>query len=423
MDESFLHFIWKFQKLEASALCSTEGDELHVFHPGLHNLDAGPDFHNARIKLAELEWNGHVEIHVNASDWQHHRHADDPAYDNVVLHVVWQNDAPAHRSDGSTIPTLELKDRVDVQLISHYKKYVSAPREILCAEYLPDVPSLLWLSNLDRMLALRLQDKSKRILDIANQLQHDWEEVAYRTLARSFGFGLNADAFERLAETLPLKVIAKHANSPEQTLALILGQAGFLTNVSDAYGSKLAQEYSFLAKKYDLQQKLHRSHWKFGKMRPSNFPTVRLVQFAAILTLHPALFSTCMSIEKMADLRRMLTPHLPDYWLTHYDFDKPLKKGTNQLGAASMEIIIINAVVPTLAAYAQYTDQPDLIARATSFLEKLPPEKNRYTEKWTALNLPPKSAFDSQAQLTLFKEFCNRKKCLTCAIGSSIFNK
>lgn len=423
MDESLLHFIWKFQKIDTSALCTADDEEVHVFQPGLHNLDSGPDFHNARIKIDGLEWNGHVEIHVRASDWLHHRHVSDPAYDNVVLHVVWQNDAPALRADGTHIPTLELKDRVELNLVANYKKYLNAPREVLCAEYLPDVPSLTWLSNLDRMLALRLQEKSKRILATADALNHDWEEVAYRTLARTFGFSLNADSFEAMAESLPLKVPAKHANQPNQVQALIFGQAGFLEDVSDEFGLELKKEYAFLLQKYQLQPRLHRSHWKFGRMRPSNFPTVRLAQFAAIISRHPALFSTFMAIEKMADLKRMLNPELPDYWQTHYDFGKALKKGTNQMGAASLEIIIINSVVPTLAAYAQHTDQPELMERATSFLEKLPPEKNRYTEKWTALNLPPKSAFDSQAQITLFREFCSRKKCLTCTIGSSIFNK
>lgn len=422
MNEAFLHFIWKFQKFEAE-LTTTSGEEISIFYQGTHNHDAGPDFSEARLKIGDLEWNGQVEIHLKSSDWDHHNHTSDPAYNTVVLHVVWEHDKEILREDGTPIPTVELKNSVNLELVSDYTKYLSQPSDILCHAHLKSVNDLTWISNLDRMLAHRLENKSKRILDFAKATNYDWEETAYRTLGRNFGFSLNAETFQQLTENLPLKFVSKHSSNPQQIEALIFGVAGFLEEPVDEYQGGLKKEFDFLKQKYDLNDNLHRTHWKFGKMRPTNFPTVRMAQFSTILLTHQKLFSLFSEISTVKELKKKLTVKPSVYWQEHYDFGKKVKKGSNALGKSSFDNLTINSVAPMLAAYSIYTDQPALMEKAVGLLEELPPEKNRYTNKWTALNKSAKSAFDSQAQITLYRDFCAKKNCLNCGIGNWIFNR
>ncbi len=423
MNEAFLHFIWKFQKFDSSNLTTSDGDVLQVFYPGIHNHDSGPDFSGARVKMGEIEWNGQVEIHLRSSDWNHHGHTGNPAYENVILHVVWQNDSLVSRKEGTLIPALELQHLVDPALLSNYKTFLNQPQQILCANHLTKIHDLTWHSNLDAMLTRRLQLKSEWILEKAHTLYYDWEEVAYITLARNFGFSLNAESFEHLALNLPLKILTKHADQPAQIEALVFGQAGFLEDQLHRYPVALKTEFAFLSKKYGLTNGLHRVQWKFGKMRPSNFPSVRLAQFATLLSTHQKLFSLFREVANLNELKKSLTLSLPDYWKAHYDFEKPLKRGSNQLGKSTLENLIINSVVPLLAAYSLHTDQPAMMTKAIQFLEDLPAESNRHTRHFEEVGKAPNNAFDSQALITLFKDFCSRKKCLNCAVGSSLFRK
>jgi len=422
MNEAFLHFIWKFQKF-TSELETTSGEQVSIYYQGTHNHDAGPDFSEARLKIGDLEWNGQVEIHLKSSDWHHHNHTDDPAYNTVVLHVVWADDRVILREDESTIPTVELKNCVDLELVSNYTKYLAQPSDILCHAHLSSVNDLTWISNLDRMLAHRLENKSKRILDFAKATNYDWEETAYRVLGRNFGFSLNSEAFQQLVENLPLKFISKHSSNLMQIEALVFGIGGFLEDPVDSYQEALKEEFDFLRQKYNLNDNLHRTHWKFGKMRPSNFPTVRMAQFSVILFAHQKLFSLFNQVAHVNELKKELAIKPSAYWQEHYDFGKKIKKGSNALGASSFENLTINSVAPLIAAYSVYTDQPALMEKAIGLLEELPPEKNRYTNKWAAFDRPAKSAFDSQAQITLYQDYCSKKNCLTCGIGNWIFNK
>jgi len=268
-----------------------------------------------------------------------------------------------------------------------------------------------------------LENKSKRILDFAKATNYDWEETAYRVLGRNFGFSLNAETFQQLTEHLPLKFISKHSSNPQQIEALVFGVGGFLDEPVDEYQEILKKEFDFLRQKYNLNDNLHRTHWKFGKMRPSNFPTVRMAQFSTILATNQKLFSLFNQVDNVKELKKELTLNPSAYWQEHYDFGKKVKKGSNALGTSSFENLTINSVAPLLAAYSIYTDQSILMEKAIGLLEELPPEKNRYTNKWTALGRPAKSAFDSQAQITLYQDFCNKKNCLNCGIGNWIFNK
>ncbi|MCP4459988.1 MAG: DUF2851 family protein [Cytophagales bacterium] len=422
MNEAFLHFIWKFQKF-TSELVTSQGERVRIFYQGNHNHDAGPDFLEARIKIGELEWNGQVEIHLMSSDWIHHNHSSDSGYNTVVLHVVWEHDKEISREDGSGIPTVEIKNLVDLNLVTEYKSYLAQPNDILCQAHLPSISDLTWISNLDRMLSKRLEDKSQRNLSLAKILNDDWEETAYRVLGRNFGFSLNSETFQQITEILPLKFLSKHSSSHEQIEALIFGVGGFLEEPLDDYQEMLKTEFVFLKKKYDLKDNLHRTHWRFGKMRPSNFPSVRLAQFSAILHAHQKLFSLFCEVSSIKELKNKLTVTPSPYWHEHYDFGKKLKKGSNALGKSSFENLTINSVAPLLAAYSIYTDQQSLMDKAINLLESLPAESNRHTAKWTNLNRPAKSAFDSQGQITLYQDFCSKKNCLNCGIGSWIFNK
>lgn len=422
MDEAFLHFIWKFQKFDTENLVTASNELISVHHPGIHNDDSGPDFSEGKLKIGSIEWSGNIEIHLKSSDWYHHQHQEDQTYENVILHVVWQHDRAVIRSDGSKIPCLELKNRVSPDLVYSYKHHLVQATEILCHSKLSEISDLVWNSNLDKMLTRRLEQKSERILTLAKEIQFDWEEVAYIALARNFGFSLNAEPFERLAKATPLKTLSKYSNRPEMIQALLFGQAGFLENPEGEYQSYLAIEYEFLKAKHGLNG-LHRAHWKFGKMRPSNFPSVRLAQFSGLLSKNAKLFNELTSISSLRDLKRMFQIDLGDYWKAYYDFGKPSKRSGNSLGASSIENLTINSIAPLLSAFAIHTGQREMMDKAISLLEQLKPESNRYTKKFEALNRAPTSAFDSQAQITLFRDFCNRKKCLNCGIGISIFSK
>jgi hypothetical protein len=422
MSESFLHFIWKLQRFDPTHLATTDGEPLAIFNPGTYNQDAGPDFPEARVKVGGMEWNGHVEIHIKSSDWVHHRHQIDPAYNNVILHVVWEDDQPAPRGDGSRIPTLELKDRVDKALVNRFQVFMNQPTDILCASHLEKIPRLAWINNLDRMMMERLEEKAKRVFSVLKKVNQDWDETAYRLLGRNFGFMVNAEPFMRLTELLPLKIIGKHANSPHQVMALLFGMAGFLNKPADDEQLKLLREFEFLRTKYSLGQPMHRAQWKYGKMRPPNFPTVRLAEFASVIIQQPNLFSWMLSAPNVKEMSAVLSRDLPEYWLNHYDFGKKLKSGINAFGGTSMANVLINTAAPLLAAYARQTDDQKLMDKAVKLLEELPPESNRYTTRWSALGRKPKSAFDSQAMIGLYKNYCNRKKCLNCVVGAHIFS-
>ena len=422
MNEAFLHFIWKFQNFQNNELITTSGEALHIFNPGSHNHDSGPDFSEGRIKLGNIEWIGNVEIHINAKDWDRHGHSGDEAYDHVILHVVWKHDYDIKRKDASIIPTLELQSLVDPALLVEYKKYLNQKTDVLCAEQLSSINGLTWNHNLDKMLAIRLEQKSKRIIELGTKYSFDWEELAYLTLARNLGFSLNADVFEQFAKNTPLKILIKHAREPRQLEALLFGQAGFLEDATHSYQMELALEYDFLKAKYQLEG-IHKAQWKFSKMRPTNFPSVRLIQLGMLLTNTPKLFSFFSGLGSVRELKRSLKFEFSDYWKIHYDFGKELKRGSNQMGNATLENLIINTISPLLAAYALHTGVDQTMEKALNFLEQLPPESNRFTRKFGSIGRVPASAFDSQAQLTLYKDFCNHKKCLNCAIGVALFNK
>lgn len=421
MQESFLHYIWQQQYFNKQDLLTTEGEPIQVLHPGNRNTHAGPDFFNARLRIGDLEWVGSVEIHINASGWMHHRHDVDPAYENVILHVVWKNDKPVKRRDDTILSAIELNHRVDEQLLLSGYRLINSPDTIPCAALLSNVPEVVKMSALDNALLERLENKANDVLAMLQRNGNDWEETCYQLLCKNFGFKVNAEPFLQLAHSLPYRTLLKHADNLLQLEALLFGQAGLLEEKKeDEYYNFLVREYSFLSHKYQLSaKKLSKAQWRFLRLRPANFPTIRLAQLASLIHHQKNIFSKIISLSSQ-ELKPIFAVKQSDYWLRHYQFFKKTQDTIAGLGAASIENIIINTVVPLLTAYSKAKDESIFIERAIEVLHQTPAESNTITKQWVTLGINVKSAFDSQALLGLHSNFCLRKKCLECKIGASL---
>lgn len=426
MAEDFLYFLWQFQYFQNTDLRTVEGETLRVIHPGHRNPDSGPDFTQARLLVGDVEWVGTVEAHIRATDWLAHRHHHDRAYDNVILHIVWHPETVVlQRSDGSTIPTLCLGERVDRSLLHRYQALLTESGVIPCAARVGNVESLRRTAMFDKVLLQRLERKAAGVTALFRAAGQDWEETSYRLLATAFGFQVNAEPFAQLSRQVPLKLVQKHRDNLLQVEALLFGTAGLLTSADpDAYETALQREYRFLAVKYQLTAKQLPAHaWKWSKLRPANFPTLRLAQFAKLLTEKNSLFSLLIETAQSAVLLRHLQVSPSAYWQTHYRLEKPSATVLATMGQSAAENLIINAILPLLVAYSHHRDDPEYRERAVALLEQLPAEDNRITRIWQGLGIPVRTAFDSQASIELYKNYCQPKQCLSCQIGVSLLKR
>ncbi len=421
MNESFLHYVWQYQYFDKTELSTTSGESLQIFTSGSRNPDAGPDFLEAQLQVGGLRWIGSVEIHIDASGWYLHGHDQDDSYDSVVLHVVWRNDSPVFRRDGSPMPTLELGSRVDPTLLTRFRELSTSVEEIPCAQSLPHVRPIVILNTLDRMLAHRLQGRAGFVKEFLTRNRGDWEETTYQLLARNFGFRLNADPFVQLARALPLKILMKHRDRPEQLEAMLFGVAGFLDDDhDDSYYHLLRREFHVLRQKYRLDHKaMNKTQWKFLRLRPANFPTLRIAQFAAFFARHSTLLPLFLGGDEEAILQS-LRCRPSSYWEEHYNFRKKSAKKEATMGDDSVFNLVINTVVPVLGAYALARDDQRLMEKAVRLLHQIPPESNRVITKWNMHQIACSDAFDSQALLELYNNFCARHRCLDCNIGASL---
>lgn len=422
MTESFLHYLWQFQYFDKKELITTTGESITILNPGILNTDAGPDFAQAKIKIGEIDWAGSVEIHIQSSGWYDHKHHEDAAYENVVLHVVWEENKLVQRKDGTRLPTLQLKDRADKALLNSYQKLVTNTSVIPCQSTFANVNEVTRHSMIDKAAMIRVEAKSKQVLKLLETNQGDWEETAYQLLASGFGFKVNKDSFLQLARALPYKLIRKHRAKVEQVEALLFGQAGFLVaKTKDEYLTRLYTEFEFLSKKYNLtQSQLHPAQWKFLRLRPSNFPSLRIAQFAALLSLQENIFSVLIETENYKDLESLLRIETSPYWKNHYWFTKPVEGTVPEIGADSREVLLINTIIPLLIAYGQSRDDWNYVDRAILFLQQIPPERNKIIRTWQQLGSVPTNAFETQGLIELYNNFCQRRACLNCTIGSSI---
>lgn len=422
MTESFLHYLWQFQYFAKTELKTTADESVVVLKPGMLNADAGPDFLQAKIKIGAMEWVGSVEIHLQSSGWYEHKHDQDSAYENVVLHVVWEENKPVYRKDGTRMPTLQLKGRVEDHLLKSYQRLVNDPASVPCNRVFGKVDETIKHSMIDKATLQRLERKGRIVLDLLKKNRGDWEETTYQLLAANFGFKVNKDSFQQLARILSYKLILKHKSNPKQVEAMLFGMGGFLVAKSkDEYVSQLVNEFNFLAKKYSLQSmEMNVTQWKFLRLRPANFPTLRIAQLAALLSSQPSIFSAIINAPNAKSIAEIFEFNTSPYWASHYRFGKKSKQKISDFGADSRENVIINSVVPILVAYGQTLDDWSYIERAESILQTIPSEKNKITRMWLGLGYTSKNAFDSQGLIELYTNFCQKRACLNCNIGSTI---
>ena len=424
INEQFLYFIWQFRLYDPKSLICEGGEALEIIHPGILNSHAGPDFSKASIRISGTHWVGNVEIHISSSDWYLHRHEQDESYESVILHVVYELGQPVSRGDGSTIPVLELKGRLSPVLLGRYEALLRDNSRLPCAGQIRLLDRIVIESTLSRMIAERFEHKSAEVLDRLRQLKGNWDETFYFFMAKSFGFHVNVVPFEMLAISLSSRVFAKHKNRPFQIEALIFGQAGFLkADFTESYPMSLYLEYTFLRKKYRLQP-IAVSNWKFLRMRPQNFPTIRLAQFSAFVARSNHLFSKILEMKNVQDVVSLFED-LPvnPYWRQHYHFNKPTKHVNLLLGRASIQNIIINTVCQLLFSYGKFNQDLELVDRAFQFLAALPAERNAVVDEYVSSGVRPDNAMMSQAILQLNKYYCSQKKCLNCGIGIKILNR
>lgn len=422
--ENFLHFIWRFRLFNTTKIFCTDGEELQVLHPGISNQHAGPDFDQAKLVIGQITWIGQVEIHLKSSDWLLHLHQNDPTYDSVILHVVYKHDVQIYRTNGTKVPTLILENLFPYHLLSNYQELIGSINMFPCEKHIGHVAQIVMEGFLSRIVIERFEQKSLEVFQKLENNKGDWDQTFYHFMAKNFGFKVNAVPFELLANALPHYIFSKHKDNPLQITALIFGQAGFLNrDFTDGYPKQLQAEYSFLRKKYHLAP-IDNALWKFLRMRPQNFPTVRLAQFAALILKSNQLFSKMLNAKSLADLY-LLFADLPvhEYWQTHYHFSKSTKQVTLQPGLQSVHNIIINTICLFLFAYGKYTGQPVFADRAVALLEKIPSESNVVVNQYIRAGIKVEHAFMSQGLLQLNKYYCTRKKCLNCGIGIKILKK
>ena len=419
MKEEFLQFIWEQELFNRNNLKTVDGKPAEVIHVGQPNTDSGPDFFNARIRIGETTWAGNVEIHQKSSHWYRHHHNVDAAYDNVILHVVESYDLPV-KVKNHELPTLVITYPADI--LENYEQLLKSERWIACEDKLAEVdPFILrfWFSSL---MIERLQSKTGAILAILEQNKNNWNETFYQLLARNFGMKTNAIPFELLAKSLPLQILSKHKNDLFQTEALLFGQSGLLNEslLGDDYFLSLRKEYSFLYKKYELSG-IESHLWKFMRLRPINFPTIRIAQLAALINQSSALFSRILETETLGELRKLFEVSASEYWNTHYNFNKISKDNhTKALGETAFNNLVINTVVPMLFVYGDHHMDQEMKDRALLLLEKLTPESNQIIRKWNDLGIECRSAFETQALIQLKNLYCTNKKCLNCQLGAKI---
>lgn len=421
MNEKLLHFIWKFRLFDRDNLTTTDGEPVEIINQGMHNTNSGADFQQAKVRIGKTLWAGNIEIHIQSADWFAHKHNADAAYNNVILHVVYeQNGQSALQKNGGAIPTLELKHRIKPALLSRYEELAKRKDWIPCARFFKSTDEFVTRNFLDRLLVERLEGKVEQVSALLAASENDWENVMFQMIARYMGASINKDAFYALAKSLPVKIWAKHQNDPLQIEALIFGQAGFLSETfTDDYPNQLRKEYNYLKRLHQLQP-MDKHVWRFLRLRPSNFPTMRLAQLASLMGREVKLLSQILEAKDAKAVHRFFDVEASEYWKTHYQFDKGSKKADHHLGAAMKDILLINAVAPVLFAYGKYKGEEDFCDRAVQLLESRKPESNAIINGWKKLDMKPANAFESQYLLQLKTEYCDKFRCLECAIGHRI---
>jgi hypothetical protein len=416
MKEDFLHYLWKFKKFDTLNLKTFNGEEITIINVGQYLELAGPDFFNAQIVIGNQKWAGNVEIHLKSSDWYVHHHERDEAYENVILHVVWEHDTEIFRSNNTEIPVLELKKYVDSTTITNYQSLISPKSWIYCEKQLKQVNEFTLNNWQERLFFERLERKSNPIFELLKETNNDWESVLFCLLAKNFGLNTNGEIFLKMAQSIPFSIIRKESFEVENLEALLLGNAGLLdSEKEDNYFKDLKFRYFYLLHKYQIEKKLVEPV-QFFKHRPDNFPTIRLSQLANLYHSQQNLFSIISASNSLKSIYEVLDISTSDYWQNHYQFDKESPKKKKKLSKSFIDLVIMNTIIPLQFAYAKSLGK-EISEDLLQLINEVAPEKNAIVDKFSSFGIKSKNAFETQSLLQLKNEYCSKSRCLDCAIG------
>ena len=419
MREDFLHYLWKYKKIDILNLCTINKEKIQIVNVGQYLETAGPDFFNAQLTIGGQKWAGNVEIHLKSSDWYVHNHERDDAYENVILHVVWEHDMEIFRKDNSVIPVLELKNFVDPELVNKYQFLIAPKSWIFCEKDIGKTDVFTLKNWQERLFFERLERKSMPVLELLSQTNNDWEAVLFCLLAKNFGLNTNGEAFLKMASSIPFLVIRKESFDHLNLEALFYGGIGLLDDEKeDVYFKELKARFDYLTYKYQLEWN-NFEQVQFFKHRPDNFPTIRLAQLASVYYKQHNLFSKLISLNSIKEVYALFEVFVADYWESHYVFDKisPTKK--KKLSHSFIDLIVINTIVPLRFSYAKNQGK-DILEDLIVLLEEVGSEKNVIMEKFASFGIKSTNAFDSQSLLQLKNEYCNKSKCMDCVIGINL---
>ena len=421
--EDLIQYVWKSKLFDINDLITTCGLKVSILNFGVHNHDSGPDFLNAKVMIDGILWAGNVEMHVTSSDWNAHKHSADLAYDNVILHVVYEHDTEILRKDNTRIPCIELKSRIPNKLKSNYLTLINNTSWIPCEGSIQKTSLSKHKLMYYNLLVERLERKTKEIKTILDQENNDWEQVSFILLSKYLGSRVNKLPMEMVARSIPFQILLKNINRPFILEAILIGQAGLLTSgFKDEYPKKLKKEYLFQKEKYNLKP-INPIMWKMSRLRPANFPLIRLAQLSKIIETNGSLFRMLIDTKNVTRILELFNAIASEYWDTHYRIDVESKYKEKALGKSFAEMICINVVAPILFLYGKEMSDDRYISQSITLLEAIPPENNTIIKKWNSLGLLVENGFASQALIQLKNEYCNKFRCLSCRIGNEIINQ
>ncbi len=420
MKEEFLHYAWEFNLFSMHNLQSSLSEGIEIVKNGIKNLNSGPDFLNAQIKIDNQFWVGNVEIHLKSSDWYAHNHETDVNYDAVILHVVWEHDSEVYMKNNKPLPTLVLKNLVDKNLLNNYQNLFSKQqRWIFCQNNIATIDSFTFSNWRERLYFERLEYKSNFIVNLLENSKGDFEAVLFLLIAKNFGLKVNGDAFFQLAKSIDFSIIRKIQFNQQKFLALLFGQAGFLEdNIQDEYFISLKKEYDYLKHKYKLES-IPNKQFSFFRMRPNNFPTIRIAQLVSLFSNTQNLFSKIIYLESIEDIYKLFFIEVNDFWKMHYTFTTASKKTSKKLTKPFIDLLIINTIIPLKFVYQKSRGEVEQQG-ILKLIQQLKPEKNSIVSKFSELKINAKNAFDSQSLIELKNNYCANKRCLECAIGNKL---